>query len=220
MDYLGKGEMLTNTDLKKFANKIWEKYIYCLGRKSLFFLTHEKLMKAKTKVLRLYCCSVYFRCAHVISLIVQVISESDVHFFIKAWNLVHLYSLGPWTFSEMEPSQKHLVTAILLSTITRIYIFCIISPEPKMIIQNRWCLPPCFDGQGLQWYHIQYHKLFRWIVNGEFSDVVRRKSQYLRTSARLCNIQGLKQNWLNFYFRPSHIPHLQFVTKFTAEALT
>ena len=28
------------------------------------------------------------------------------HVFIKVWNLVHLYSLGPWTLSDMEPSQK------------------------------------------------------------------------------------------------------------------
>ncbi len=26
MDYLGKGEVLTNTDLDRFVNNIWEKY--------------------------------------------------------------------------------------------------------------------------------------------------------------------------------------------------
>ncbi len=29
--------------------------------------------------------------------LVQVICDNNVHFFIKAWNWVHLYSLGPWT---------------------------------------------------------------------------------------------------------------------------
>ncbi len=28
MDYLGKGEVLTNTDLDRFVNNIWEKYVY------------------------------------------------------------------------------------------------------------------------------------------------------------------------------------------------
>ncbi len=44
MDYLGKGEVLTNTDLNKFVNKIWETYTYCVRRKSLrFFISaHEK----------------------------------------------------------------------------------------------------------------------------------------------------------------------------------
>ncbi len=52
----------------------------------------------------------------------QVRWENYVHFFIKAWYLVHLYSLGLWTFSEMKPSQKCLVVAILLSGITKLYI--------------------------------------------------------------------------------------------------
>ncbi len=42
MDYLGKGEVLTNTGLNKFVNKIWEKYIYWVHRKSLFISTREK----------------------------------------------------------------------------------------------------------------------------------------------------------------------------------
>ncbi len=37
MDYLGKGEVHTNTDLNTFVNKIWEKYTYCVHRKSLRF---------------------------------------------------------------------------------------------------------------------------------------------------------------------------------------
>ncbi len=35
MDHLGKGEVLTNTDLNKFVNKFWDKYTYCVHRKSL-----------------------------------------------------------------------------------------------------------------------------------------------------------------------------------------
>ncbi len=33
MDYLGKGEVLTNTDLDRFVNNIWEKYAFCVHRK-------------------------------------------------------------------------------------------------------------------------------------------------------------------------------------------
>ncbi len=44
MDYFGKGDVLTNTDLNKFVNKIWKKYTYCVRRKSLrfFISTHGK----------------------------------------------------------------------------------------------------------------------------------------------------------------------------------
>ncbi len=34
MDYLGK-EVLTNTDLDRFVNNIWEKYAFCVHRKNL-----------------------------------------------------------------------------------------------------------------------------------------------------------------------------------------
>ncbi len=34
MDYLVKGEVLTNTDLDRFVNNIWEKYAFCVHRKS------------------------------------------------------------------------------------------------------------------------------------------------------------------------------------------
>ena len=34
MDYLGKGEVLTNTDLDRFVNNIWEKWIFWVYRKS------------------------------------------------------------------------------------------------------------------------------------------------------------------------------------------
>ncbi len=54
MDYLGKGEVFTNTDLDRFVNNIWEKYAFCVHRKSLRSLSsaHEKWGK-KLK------CSVY-----------------------------------------------------------------------------------------------------------------------------------------------------------------
>ncbi len=45
------------------------------------------------------------------------------------------------------------------STYVPNYVFCVISPEPNMITQKRWCLPLCSDAQGLQWYHIQQLKL-------------------------------------------------------------
>ena len=44
MDYLGKGEVLTNTDLDRFVNNIWEKWIFCVPRKSFRSLSsaHKK----------------------------------------------------------------------------------------------------------------------------------------------------------------------------------
>ena len=49
---------------------------------------------------------------------------------MQAWNLVHVYSLGPWTFSEVKSSHKRYVaaiTAILFSTIAEWFIFYHIS---------------------------------------------------------------------------------------------
>ncbi len=45
MDYLGKGEILINTDLDKFMNIIWEKKAHEIG----FFSSWK--MGAKTKAL-------------------------------------------------------------------------------------------------------------------------------------------------------------------------
>ncbi len=44
MDYIGKGEVLTNTDLDRFVNNIREKRAFCVHRKSLRSLisAHEK----------------------------------------------------------------------------------------------------------------------------------------------------------------------------------
>ncbi len=44
MDYLGKGEVLTNTDLDRFVNNILKKQAFCVHRKSLRSLSsaHEK----------------------------------------------------------------------------------------------------------------------------------------------------------------------------------
>ncbi len=44
MDYLGKGEVLTNTDLDRLVNNIWDKLAFCVHRKSIRFLSsaHEK----------------------------------------------------------------------------------------------------------------------------------------------------------------------------------
>ncbi len=49
MDYLSKGEVLTNTDLDRFVNNILEKYAFCVHRKSLRPLSsaHEKWGKNK-----------------------------------------------------------------------------------------------------------------------------------------------------------------------------
>ena len=44
MDYLGKGEVLTITDLGRFVNNIWEKCLFCVYRKCFRSLSssHEK----------------------------------------------------------------------------------------------------------------------------------------------------------------------------------
>ncbi len=47
MDYLGKGEVLTNTDLDRFVNNIWEKYAFCVHRKVLNLWV--QLMNIKNK---------------------------------------------------------------------------------------------------------------------------------------------------------------------------
>ena len=43
MDYLGKGEMLTNRDVNNFVHKIWEKYVFWVYGTFLgsFILAHE-----------------------------------------------------------------------------------------------------------------------------------------------------------------------------------
>ncbi len=51
MDYLGKGEVLTNTDLDRFVNNIIEKKAFCVHRKSLRSLSSAHEKGAKTKVL-------------------------------------------------------------------------------------------------------------------------------------------------------------------------
>ncbi len=40
MDYLSKGEVLTNSDLDRFVNNIWEKWAFCVHR--TLSLAHEK----------------------------------------------------------------------------------------------------------------------------------------------------------------------------------
>ena len=92
----------------------------------------------------------------------------NIHFFIKAWYLVQFYSLGPWTFTNTEPSQKgiHFTSCHNLIMYFASYF---------LTTQMRWCLPLCFYGQWLQWYHIHHHKLFRWSCDDVLSDTVRRK---------------------------------------------
>ncbi len=53
MDYLVKGEVLTNTDLDRFVNNIWEKKVFFVHRKSLRYLSSALEKLGKTKVLRL-----------------------------------------------------------------------------------------------------------------------------------------------------------------------
>ncbi len=53
MDYLGKGEVLTNTDLDRFVNNIWEKYAFCVHKTVLDLWVQLMKNGGKTKVLRL-----------------------------------------------------------------------------------------------------------------------------------------------------------------------
>ena len=58
MDYLSKGEVLTNTDLDRFVNNAWEKWIFCVYRNSFEFSNWK--MGAKKKCC-LYFCPVYIK---------------------------------------------------------------------------------------------------------------------------------------------------------------
>ena len=58
---------------------------------------------------------------------------------------------GIWTLSETQPSQKCKVS--YLSN-----VFWLISPKSNLITQRSRRLPSCFDGHGLQWYHVQHHQ--------------------------------------------------------------
>ncbi len=61
MDYLGKGEVLTNTDLDRFVNNIWEKQAFCVHRKSLRSLSSAHEYGAKQK-----CCVYNFvQCIYI-----------------------------------------------------------------------------------------------------------------------------------------------------------
>ena len=42
MDYLGKGEALTDTDLDRLVNNIWEEWIICVYRKSFRSLSSAR----------------------------------------------------------------------------------------------------------------------------------------------------------------------------------
>ncbi len=53
MDYLGRGEVFTNTDLDRFVNNIWEKYAFCVHKKVLDVWAQLMNNGAKTKVLSL-----------------------------------------------------------------------------------------------------------------------------------------------------------------------
>ncbi len=60
MDYLSKGEVLTNTDLDRFVNNIWVKlapFVYI--EKVLDLWVQPIKNRGKNKVLRLSFCSVY-----------------------------------------------------------------------------------------------------------------------------------------------------------------
>ncbi len=69
MDYLGEGEVLTNTDLNKFVNKIWEKYNYCIRRNSLKFLiwTSEKWERKQTCCVYIFVQCIYSRVMNELS---------------------------------------------------------------------------------------------------------------------------------------------------------
>jgi hypothetical protein len=60
VDYLGKSEMLTNRNVKKFVHNIWKKYAFlCLWKNSRIFYFNTWNMGATRYMLCLYFCSVY-----------------------------------------------------------------------------------------------------------------------------------------------------------------
>ena len=63
MDYLGKGEVLTNPDLERFVNNIWEKWFFCVYRKCFRSLSsaHEKWEKKQKS-----CIYIFVQCIFLI----------------------------------------------------------------------------------------------------------------------------------------------------------
>ncbi len=65
MDYIGKGEVLTNTYLDRFVNNIEEKWAFCVHRKSLRSLSLAQENGGKNK-----CCVYNFvQCITLVPLV-------------------------------------------------------------------------------------------------------------------------------------------------------
>ncbi len=91
MDYLGKGEVLTNTDLDRFVNNIWEKQAFCLHRKSLRSLSsaHEKWGQKQKCCIYIFDQCVYTGAGHIIRISSKSWFISLIPF--KKWNLYNVY---------------------------------------------------------------------------------------------------------------------------------
>ncbi len=91
MDYLGKGEVLTNTDLDRFVNNIWEKLALCVHGKSLRSLTsaHEKWGQKQK-------CCVYHFGQYIYIYIWRALFQNAINTkFKKKWVCHAVY----WTYS-------------------------------------------------------------------------------------------------------------------------
>ena len=90
MDYLGKGEVLTITDLDRFVNNIWEKCLFCVYRKCFRSLrsSHEKWEQKQN-----CCIYIFVQCIYIYIYIVGAIIIWSLADFVglptyKEWNCV------------------------------------------------------------------------------------------------------------------------------------
>ncbi len=112
MDYLGKGEVLTNTDLDRFVNNIWEKWAFCVYRKSLRSLSsaHEKWGQ-KQKFIILF--SVYILSSQrSFSIIVQMSAFSSCFMCLCCQIFTNFYSKCKNNFDIVSNIWKWTLTGL------------------------------------------------------------------------------------------------------------
>ena len=82
MDYLGKGEVLTITDLDRFVNNIWEKCLFCVYRKCFRSLSssHEK-WEQKQKC----CIYIFVQCSNRHRIKINILTGWHTNY----WTYIH-----------------------------------------------------------------------------------------------------------------------------------
>ncbi len=111
MDYFGKGEVLTNTDLDRFVNNIWKKYAFCVHRKSLrsLNLAHEKWGQKQK-------CCVYNFVQLYIYIYIYIIIAGKKCVYINIW-------LPTFTFEELNKTLNKLLYKQNFTFYGSLYVF-------------------------------------------------------------------------------------------------